>query len=61
MQHLARVAVARGCGRFAWQVLDWNAPSIAFYRSLGARILREWLTCRVDGEALQALARRGPA
>jgi GNAT superfamily N-acetyltransferase len=57
MQHLARVALERGCGRFVWQVLDWNAPSIAFYESLGARILREWLTCRLEGEALRALAR----
>ncbi len=56
MQHLARVAVERGCGRFVWQVLDWNAPSIAFYEGLGARVLREWLTCRLDGEALEALA-----
>jgi GNAT superfamily N-acetyltransferase len=59
MQHLARVAVERGCGRFAWQVLDWNAPSIAFYESLGAKVLREWLTCRVDGDALRALAGGG--
>lgn len=56
MQHLARVAVERGCGRFVWQVLDWNAPSIAFYESLGAKVLREWLTCRVEGPALAALA-----
>jgi GNAT superfamily N-acetyltransferase len=61
MQHLARVAVERGCGRFAWQVLDWNAPSIAFYESLGAKVLREWLTCRVDGDALRALAGGGAA
>jgi GNAT superfamily N-acetyltransferase len=59
MQHLARVAVERGCGRFVWQVLDWNAPSIAFYESLGAKVLREWLTCRVEGDALQALAGGG--
>lgn len=58
MQHLARIAVERGCGRFVWQVLDWNAPSIAFYESLGAKVLREWLTCRVDGAALEALAAR---
>jgi len=61
MQHLARVAVERGCGRFAWQVLDWNAPSIAFYESLGAKVLREWLTCRVEGPALAALATAGVA
>ncbi|MGC3996903.1 MAG: GNAT family N-acetyltransferase [Anaeromyxobacter sp.] len=56
MRHLARTALARGCGRFVWQVLDWNAPSIAFYEALGARLHREWLTCRVDGPALAALA-----
>ena len=59
MLHLARTAVARGCGRFVWQVLDWNAPSIAFYESLGARIHREWLTCRVEGAALTELAAAG--
>jgi GNAT superfamily N-acetyltransferase len=56
MQHLARVAVERGCGRFVWQVLDWNAPSIAFYESLGANVVREWLTCRLEGSNLTALA-----
>jgi GNAT superfamily N-acetyltransferase len=55
---LARIAVAEGCGRFQWQVLDWNEPAIEFYRSLGGEILREWLTVRVEGEALRALARR---
>jgi GNAT superfamily N-acetyltransferase len=55
---LARVAVAEGCGRFQWQVLDWNEPAIEFYRSLGGEILREWLTVRVEGEALRALVRR---
>ena len=56
MRHLARVAVDRGCGRFVWQVLDWNAPSIAFYESLGARIHREWLTCRLEGAPLATVA-----
>jgi RimJ/RimL family protein N-acetyltransferase len=41
-----------------WQVLDWNEPSIRFYESLGAKVVHEWLTCRLDGEALQALAGR---
>jgi GNAT superfamily N-acetyltransferase len=53
--HLARTAVAEGCGRFVWQVLDWNAPAIAFYEALGARPLREWVTMRVTGEALARL------
>lgn len=55
--HLARIAVERKCGRFVWNVLDWNQPSIDFYQSLGARVLREWLTMRVDGQALADLAR----
>ena len=57
MRALAAEAVRLGCGRFVWQVLDWNTPSIAFYESLGAEVVREWLTCRLEGEALQALAR----
>ena len=58
MRYLARTALDTGCGRFVWQVLDWNEPSIQFYESLGAQVLREWLTCRIDGEALRALAGR---
>jgi GNAT superfamily N-acetyltransferase len=54
--HLARLAVEEGCGRFQWQVLDWNAPAIEFYKSLGATHLKEWLTMRVSGEALEKLA-----
>lgn len=53
---LARIAVARGCGRFEWSVLDWNAPSIAFYRALGAVPMDEWTNYRVTGEALTNLA-----
>ena len=60
MQFLAHTAVERGCGRFEWSVLDWNAPSIAFYRSLGARGMDEWTVQRVDGEALLALAQATP-
>jgi GNAT superfamily N-acetyltransferase len=58
MLELARTAVREGCGRFEWNVLDWNQPSIDFYRSLGARQLDEWVGCRVDGDALRALAAR---
>jgi GNAT superfamily N-acetyltransferase len=54
--HLAKVAVKEGCGRYQWQVLDWNTPSIKFYESLGARTRKEWLTMRVTGEALARLA-----
>ena len=54
--HLAGVALRENCGRFVWQVLDWNEPAIGFYESLGARVMKEWLTMRVDGEALRRLA-----
>ncbi len=54
--HLARIAVRENCGRFVWQVLDWNTPAIEFYQSLGARKLTEWLTMRVEGDALKELA-----
>lgn len=55
--HLAGIAVRENCGRFVWQVLDWNEPAIEFYESLGARVMHEWLTMRVDGEALEKLAK----
>jgi GNAT superfamily N-acetyltransferase len=54
--HLARVAVKNNCGRLVWQVLDWNTPSIEFYKSLGAETMNEWLTMRVTGEGLVRLA-----
>lgn len=53
---LARIAVARGCGRFEWTVLDWNEPAIRFYKSLGGQLMREWQIFRVTGEALEKLA-----
>ena len=55
MHALAGLAVARGCVRFEWTVLDWNEGAQRFYRSLGANILREWYTCRLEGEALARL------
>lgn len=55
--HLARLARERDCGRLEWSVLDWNAPSIAFYESLGAKAKDEWTVYRVDGEALENLAK----
>ncbi len=55
--HLAQIAVRQNCGRFVWQVLDWNQPAIDFYESLGAKKLGEWLTMRVEGEALEKLAK----
>jgi GNAT superfamily N-acetyltransferase len=54
---LAALAVERGCGRLEWAVLDWNAPSIGFYRSLGAVPLDEWTVFRLTGPALETLAR----
>lgn len=54
--YLARLAVQENCGRFEWQVLDWNTPSIRFYESLGARVMKEWLTMRVSDDALRKLA-----
>jgi GNAT superfamily N-acetyltransferase len=54
--HLAKVAVEQNCGRYQWQVLDWNTPSIKFYESLGAQMMKQWLTMRVTGEALARLA-----
>ena len=53
---LAKLAIARGCGRFEWSVLDWNAPAIAFYQSLGAKPQEEWTIFRVTGSALEQLA-----
>lgn len=52
LQHLAQIAVARGCGRFEWSVLDWNTPAIEFYESFGARPQEEWTTYRLTGQAL---------
>jgi GNAT superfamily N-acetyltransferase len=53
--HLARIANERGCGRMEWAVLDWNAPAIAFYESLGAKRMPEWQICRLSGAELQRL------
>jgi GNAT superfamily N-acetyltransferase len=56
LAELARLAVARGCGRVEWAVLDWNEPSIGFYKRLGAVPLDEWIAYRLTGEALRKLA-----
>jgi GNAT superfamily N-acetyltransferase len=53
---LAQVAVARGCGRLEWAVLDWNEPALRFYRALGAEAMSDWTVQRISGEALQRLA-----
>src|SRR5438132_7426034 len=58
LAHLARLARDRDCGRVEWAVLDWNAPSIQFYKSLGAVPLDDWIIFRLAGEALEQSARR---
>jgi GNAT superfamily N-acetyltransferase len=55
-RHLARRAVAEGCGRLEWSVLNWNEPAIGFYRGIGANAMTDWHIQRVTGEALHALA-----
>jgi GNAT superfamily N-acetyltransferase len=55
LRHLARLAVQRGCGRFEWSVLDWNANAIGLYEKMGATVMPDWRICRVTGPALQAL------
>lgn len=55
-RHLARTAIAEGCGRLEWSVLDWNETAIRFYRSIGAVALDGWTVQRVSGEALARLA-----
>ena len=54
--HLANQCVANGWSRLQWAVLDWNTPSIEFYKSLGAVMMDEWTICRLSGEALARLA-----
>ena len=54
---LARLAVERGCGRLEWAVLEWNAPSIRFYKHLGAAAMDEWRVFRLTGPALEQVAR----
>jgi len=56
LRHLAALAVARGCARFEWSVLDWNEDAIAFYRAMGAVGQDEWTVQRVSGDALARLA-----
>ena len=56
LAHLAQLCSTRDCARLEWSVLDWNAPSIGFYQSLGAKLMDEWTVMRVDGDALTKLA-----
>jgi GNAT superfamily N-acetyltransferase len=57
LKHLGAICVAERLGRLDWSVLDWNAPSIAFYEAMGAKVLHQWKQCRVEGAALTALGR----
>ena len=56
LKKLASLAVERGCGRLEWWCLDWNKPSIGFYRSLGAQAMDDWTVYRLTGDAMRALA-----
>lgn len=56
LQHLAQKAVAENCGRFEWNVLDWNQPAIDFYESFGAKPQNEWVGYRLTGDALKRFA-----
>ena len=56
LRQVAAIAVEKGCQRLQWQVLDWNTPSIEFYRAMGGEFLDEWRNVRVTGEALKQLA-----
>ena len=58
LKRLASLVVERGGGRFEWRVLDWNEPSIRFYESLGAVVMREWLLVRLTGPELEHFAAR---
>ena len=57
LEHLAKICVEKGYGRFQWSVLDWNTPAIEFYRSLGAEAMDEWVVYVVSGNALDNLGR----
>jgi len=54
LEHLARLAATRGCGRFEWSVLDWNEGAIRFYQRMGATVMPDWRICRIAGPALDA-------
>ena len=59
MSRLAKRCIDEGWTRFEWAVLDWNKPSIEFYKSIGAQVMDEWKICRLSGKALQAFAGEG--
>jgi GNAT superfamily N-acetyltransferase len=57
LSRLAEIAVQRGCGRMEWEVLDWNEPSIQFYKRLGAVPMEAWTRFRLDGDELKQLGK----
>ena len=57
LSHLAKLAVERDCGRLEWACLDWNEPSICFYKGLGAKALEDWTVFRLTGNTLLDLAK----
>jgi GNAT superfamily N-acetyltransferase len=59
LTRVAAIAVAEGCTRLQWDVLEWNTPAIGFYQQMGAQMLMDWRTMRVTGEALPTLAAQG--
>jgi diamine N-acetyltransferase len=60
LAYLAGLCVENGWSRLQWSVLDWNTPSIEFYKSLGAVMMEEWKLARLNGEALAQLAKASP-
>ena len=58
LKTLAEIAVERGCGRFEWWCLDWNTPSIDFYRSMGAEPMSDWTVYRIAGDTLTKLGKK---
>jgi GNAT superfamily N-acetyltransferase len=61
LQRLAQIALERGCGRFEWGVLSWNASAQAFYQRMGATVMPDWRVCRVTGDALRSLGGGAPS
>ena len=59
LEHLARLAATRGCGRFEWSVLDWNEDAIRFYQRMGATVMPDWRICRIAGDALRKFGTTG--